>query len=145
MKVFIGSDHAGFDLKNRIMQFLENKGCYYEDVGTMSKDSVDYPLVAAKVAHKVSRDSGVGILICGTGLGMCMAANKIRGIRAALCYNKSSAKMARLHNDANVLCLGGRELKEDEAVEISKIFLETDFSNEDRHKRRIKQIMDLEK
>ena len=144
MKIIIGSDHAGFKLKEKIKKLLEKLGYEYEDVGTDSEKSVDYPVYAEKVAKKVAKGSQ-GILICGTGLGMCMSANKVKGIRAALAYNESSAEMAKKHNDANVLCLGAREFDENLAKKITKKFLETDFSNEERHKKRINEIMDIEK
>lgn len=141
MKIIIGSDHGGFKLKETIKEYIEELGYKIEDIGTDSTKSVDYPIYAKKVAEEVSKDSNKqGILVCGTGLGMCMTANKFKGIRAALCYNESSAKLAKEHNNANILCLGEREFKEDLAKKITKTFLETPFSNEERHKRRIKEI-----
>ncbi|MHA1988726.1 MAG: ribose 5-phosphate isomerase B [Promethearchaeota archaeon] len=141
MKVIIGSDHGGFKLKETIKEYIKELGYNIEDLGTNSTESVDYPVYAKKVAEEVKKDKDkLGILMCGTGLGMCMTANKFKGIRAALCYNESSAKLAKQHNNANILCLGGREFKEELAKKITKIFLETPFSNEERHKRRIKEI-----
>ena len=146
MKIIIGSDHGGFKLKQTIKEYIEKLGYDVKDVGTDSSESVDYPIYAKRVAEQVAKDKNkLGILVCGTGLGMCMAANKVKGIRAALCYNESSAKLAKEHNNANILCLGGRELKEELAKKITKTFLETPFSDEERHKRRIKEIADLEK
>jgi len=146
MKIIIGSDHGGFELKESLKKHLIKQGYDVSDVGTDSLTNVDYPIYAKKVAEKVISDKeNVGILICGTGLGMCMAANKIKGIRAALCYNESSAKLAKEHNNANILCLGGREFTEEIARRITKTFLESPFSNEEKHKRRIKEISDLEK
>jgi ribose 5-phosphate isomerase B len=141
MKVIIGSDHGGFKLKETIKEYIKELGYNIEDLGTNSTESVDYPVYAKKVAEEVKKDKDkLGILMCGTGLGMCMTANKFKGIRAALCYNESSAKLAKQHNNVNILCLGGREFKEELAKKITKIFLETPFSNEERHKRRIKEI-----
>ncbi len=146
MKVVIGSDHAGFELKEKIKDFLKESGYSFEDAGTNSPENVDYPIYAKKVAEAVKKDqNALGILICGTGLGMCITANKVTGIRAALCYNENSAKLAREHNKANILCLGGREFKEDLAKNITKKFLETPFGENERHVRRIKEITDLEK
>ncbi|MFH2027901.1 MAG: ribose 5-phosphate isomerase B [Nanoarchaeota archaeon] len=141
MKIVIGSDHAGYKLKEKVKDFVKGMGYDVDDVGTYSEESVDYPVYAKKVGKEVSKDkSKVGILICGTGLGMCMAANKIKGIRAALAYNESSAQKAKQHNDANVLCLGAREFDESTVENITKKFLETPFDNEERHERRIKEI-----
>ena len=109
MKYFIGADHAGIDIKAYVKELFENRGHEVIDLGPMSKDRVDYPDFAAKVCEAVLENEGSkGILICGSGIGMSMAANKFDGIRAALCHNEYSAKMAREHNDANVICLGER-------------------------------------
>jgi len=144
MRIIIGSDHAGFKLKEKIKEFVKKLGYDVDDKGTNSEESVDYPVYAEKVAKEVSKGNQ-GILICGTGLGMSMAANKVKGVRAALAYNENAAKMAKQHNNANVLCLGSREFSEEKAKKITKAFLETDFSKEDRHAKRVKEIMDLEK
>jgi len=141
MKIIIGADHGGYKLKETIKKFIEKLNIPVKDMGTNSLDSVDYPIYAKKVAEEVKKDNNkLGILICGTGLGMSMTANKIKGIRAAVAYNESTAKLARRHNNANILCLGGRELKEEEAKKITKTFIKTEFSNEERHKRRIGEI-----
>ena len=109
MKYFIGTDHAGIDIKDYVKELFEERGHEVIDLGPFSKDRVDYPDYAAKVCKKILENEGtMGILICGSGLGMSMAANKFDGIRAALCHNEYSAKMAREHNDANVICLGER-------------------------------------
>ncbi|MDD2896967.1 MAG: ribose 5-phosphate isomerase B [Aliarcobacter sp.] len=109
MKYFIGADHAGIDIKDYVKELFEERGHEVIDLGPFSKDRVDYPDYAAKVCKKVLEEQGtMGILICGSGLGMSMAANKFDGIRAALCHNEYSARMARKHNDANVICLGER-------------------------------------
>ncbi len=139
-KILIGSDHAGFAMKEKIKKYLE--GQYeFSDLGTYSEDSVDYPDYAKKVARQVAVSPGArGILICGSGIGVCITANKIKGIRAALCYSKKAAQLSRLHNDANIVCTAGREETMDPPEEIIKTFLETDFSGEDRHKKRINKI-----
>lgn len=139
--VYIGSDHAGFDLKEVLRKYLSSAGHDVVDVGCFSTDSVDYPDVATEVCDKVVNDKGsFGILICGTGTGMGMTANKKGGIRAAVCINSVMAKMARLHNDANVLCLGSRIIGTTLAEDMVDTFLETEFSRDERHERRIKKI-----
>jgi len=138
MQIIIGSDHAGFKVKEKLKQFLKDHRL--KDSGTYSEESCDYPIIAKKVAEKVIKNKSMGILICGTGIGMCMAANKVKGIRAALAYNQSSAKKARQHNNANILCLGAREFTIEKLKKITKIFLETKFSNEERHKKRVDEI-----
>lgn len=143
-KVITGSDHGGFALKQEIKKYLEESGYEYEDVGCNSEESCDYPIYGKKAAEKVRKTGGIGILICGTGIGMCITANKVNGIRAALCHDEYTAKMAREHNNANVLCIGGRVLSSDMAKKITKIFLETEFSGEERHKNRINEITNLE-
>lgn len=145
MKVFVGSDHAGFELKKEIKKHLEKKGFETSDLGTDSIESTDYPDYAAKVAKSVAKDkNSLGIVICGTGTGTAIAANKIRGIRAAQATSLYLAKMAREHNDANVLSLGSRVTKTKEALEIVDAFLSTPFSGEERHKRRVEKIRKLE-
>ncbi|HIZ56877.1 MAG TPA: ribose 5-phosphate isomerase B [Firmicutes bacterium] len=143
--VAIGSDHGGFGLKQEIMAHLEAAGVPYQDLGTYSEDSCDYPDIAKAVCTAVLE--GVcekGILICGTGIGISMSANKIRGIRAALCTDSFMAKYTRLHNDANVLCMGGRVLGPGLACEITDTFLTTGFEG-GRHAVRVQKMMDLEK
>lgn len=144
MKIVIAADHAGFELKEKIKKFLEKLKIKVIDFGTHSPDSVDYPDYAALVAEAVSKKRGrFGILICGTGTGMAIVANKFRGIRAANCYNEMMAKMARAHNDANVLTLGGRVLKEDQAKKIVRTFLVSNFAGE-RHSHRVRKIHQLD-
>jgi len=145
MKIIIGSDHAGYKLKEEIKKYVSSLGYEVEDKGTDSEESTDYPIYAEKVGKEINKCNSEGILICGTGLGMCMAANKVKGVRAALAYNEDAAKMAKEHNNANVLCLGAREFKLEDAKKITKKFLETKFSKGERHQRRIDEIMDLEK
>jgi len=141
MKVIIGSDHAGFSVKERLKCFLAENNIETEDVGPYSEDSVDYPDYAKKVAKKVADNKELkGILICGSGTGMAMAANKIKGIRAAVGYDTYIAEMSRLHNDANVLCLREREFPYEKTKEIVDVWLKTPFSNDERHKRRIEKI-----
>ncbi len=143
-KIILGSDHAGFELKEEIKKFLEELGYEYDDLGTHSKEPCDYPETAFKVAKKVAETNDTGILMCGSGLGEAIAANKVKGIRAANCFNEYTAKVSREHNNSNVLCLGARVLKTDEAKNITKIFLTTEFSKEERHRRRVKQITQIE-
>ncbi len=150
MKIAIGCDHAGFDMKEFLRDELKGEGFSVEDVGTHYPTPADYPDYAEKVALSVaSGDADFGVLICGTGLGMSISANKIDGIRAALCLSPEYAELARRHNNANVLCLAGRFLKNEIALEILKIFLETAFDGDvpknKRHKRRVDKIMALEK
>lgn len=144
-KVVIGSDHAGFTVKERIKKTLGDK---YEfiDVGTESEEPADYPVYGEKVAKEVAKNpERQGIAICGSGIGISISANKVPGIRAALCYSKRAAEISRLHNDANVLALAGREEMMDDPVEIAKTFLKTKFSDEERHVRRVGQMMEIEK
>ncbi len=145
MRIVIGSDHAGYSLKEKIKEYVTSLDYEVVDKGTNSEESVDYPLIAEKVGKEVSKGNSEGILICGTGLGMSMAANKVKGIRAALAYNENSAKMAKEHNNANVLCIGAREFSEEDAKKITKAFLEEKFAGGERHQRRIDEIMELEK
>ena len=140
MKIIIGTDHAGFQLKEKVKLYLKELKHDVEDIGTFSEEPIDYPKIAKKAAEKVAKSKGEGILICGTGIGMCIAANKIKGIRAALCYDEYTSKVAREHNNANILCLGSRTESSKDYKKIIKTFLKTDFSNEERHKRRVKQM-----
>jgi len=140
MKVILGSDHAGFELKQNLKEFLSAQNFQVEDVGCFSNESCDYPDFAKAVAEKVLKENSAGILVCGAGIGMSIAANKVRGIRAANCYSIETAKLAREHNNANILCLGARLLEKQKAFEIAKAFLETEFSNEERHKKRTEKI-----
>lgn len=144
-KIYIGSDHAGFELKEKIKKYLQGKRIPHEDLGTNSLDSVDYPDYALEVAQKVVKEKdSKGILICGTGTGMVIAANKVKGIRAVAAYDKYSAKMSRNDNDANVLCLRGRFFPFEKIKEIVSMWLKTPFSGETRHKRRINKIKEFE-
>ncbi len=143
-KIVMASDHAGFDLKNTLVEQLKNDGYEVEDAGTYSKDSCDYPVFAEKACrYMLDGKAELCILVCGTGIGMSMAANKVKGIRAACCSDTYSAKYTRLHNDANVLCMGARVVGEGLAYEIAKVFLETEFEG-GKHLRRINMISDLE-
>lgn len=139
-KIIIGSDHAGFNLKNKLIQFIENKGIEIDDAGTYSTESCDYPKIAKEVAEKISsKEYEKGILVCGTGIGMSIAANKIKGIRAAVVSDTCSAKMSRMHNNSNILCLGERIVGEELAKDITEIWLNTDFLGE-RHAHRVDMI-----
>ena len=140
MKIAIGSDHAGFELKEQIKVFLSARGTLWEDFGADSEDVVDYPDTAFPLAQAVVRgEFDLGILVCGTGIGMSIAANKVRGIRAALCLTPEMAAMSRRHNDANILALGGRLLSPKAAMEVVETWLETAFEA-DRHACRVGKI-----
>lgn len=144
-KIIIGADHGGFELKGHIVKYLVEQGFEVEDVGTYSEESCDYPDIAQKLAKRVaSGEFEKGILICGTGIGISISANKIKGIRAALCGDVYSAKMTRKHNDANILCMGGRVIGRELAFMIVDTFLNTEFEG-GRHQRRIDKIHNLEK
>lgn len=137
-KIAIGCDHGGYELKKEIIQHLLDRGFDVLDQGCDSTESCDYPIYAKKVTEKINMGlAELGILICGTGIGMSMAANKQPGIRAALCHDTFSAKATREHNDANVLCLGARVIGPGYALMIVDTFVDTAFSNDERHKRRI--------
>lgn len=145
MKIVLASDHAGFFLKEKIKDFLIKEGYEVIDVGTHSSVSVDYPEYGFKAIEKIlSGEAERGILICGTGIGMSIVANRFSGIRAALCHEPFSAQMARRHNNANVLVLGGRLIGDGMAVEIVKVFLSTEFEG-GRHERRLNLIEELRK
>ncbi len=140
MKIAIGADHGGFDMKEVVKEYVGSLGHEVDDVGCFSSESVDYPSFAKNVCDHV--ETGVcdaGILICGTGIGMSMAANKFKRVRAALCHDEYTARMSREHNDANVLCLGARVIGNGVAEGIVKAWLETDFAG-GRHQRRIEQF-----
>ena len=141
MKVAIGADHGGFDLKQKVIEFLKSRSIEYEDFGTHSNDSCDYNDVAKAVGTAVSKkNADRGILICGTGVGMSIQANKIKGVRAALVHDLYTAKATRLHNDSNVLTMGGRIIGDEVARAIVDVWLHTEFSNEPRHVRRVNKI-----
>lgn len=145
MKVVVASDHAGIDLKERIIKLLNGMSIKMEDLGTDSKDPVDYPDYGIRVAEAVSQgDADRGILVCGTGIGMSIVANKFPKVRAALCYDAFTAKISRLHNDSNVLVLGQRVLDSKLAIDIIKIWLTTGFEG-GRHRRRVEKINEIEK
>ncbi len=144
MRIALGCDHRGFRIKQAIMKFLLKLNHNYHDFGCYNMESVDYPDIAQKVGEAVaSGDFAQGILICSTGIGMSMAANKIKGIRAALCHDTFAAQRARQHNDANILCLRGENIDIDSALEIVKTFLSTNFEG-GRHIPRLNKIKALE-
>ncbi len=144
MDIAIGADHGGYELKQRIARFLIAQGHQVQDLGTHSLESVDYPDFAALVARAVAAgEAECGILICGTGIGVSMAANKVRGIRAAVCTDCYMARMAREDNDAQILCLGGRVLGIGSALDIVQVFLDSEFLG-GRHARRVDKISALE-
>ena len=139
--IAIGCDHGGYELKQAIMKHLTERGLEYKDFGCYSTESVDYPEYAKRVAVAVAgEECERGILICGTGIGISIAANKVRGVRAALCTDCFMAEATRQHNDANILALGGRVVGEGLALKIVDTFLDTEFSNDERHVRRIAMI-----
>ncbi len=145
MRVAIASDHGGYRLKEFVRRLLEEMEVEVLDFGTDSEESVDYPFYAAKVARAVaSGEVDRGILCCGTGIGMSIVANRFPGVRAALCHDEYTARMSRLHNDANVLALGGRVLGEGVAAEIVRVWLETPFEG-GRHERRLGKLEEIEK
>lgn len=136
--IAIGSDHGGYDLKQCVIHHLEEKGIPYEDMGCHDKESCDYPVFGRAVAKAVAEGRcEKGIVICTTGIGISIVANKVRGVRCALCADTLSAKMTRLHNNANVLAMGGGIVGPNLALEIVDTFLDTDFSNEEKHCRRV--------
>ena len=145
MKIAIGADHAGYSLKEELRQKLQEKGHQVQDFGTNSAESCDYPDFAQKVGRDVAQGrSDRGILVCSTGIGMAMAANKIDGVRAAPAQNDDEVKFTREHNDANVLTLGAKYLDENRALDLIDIFLKTEFAG-GRHARRVAKIAQLEK
>jgi len=143
MKIVIGSDHGGFSLKEAIKVYFDTKNIPYSDLGTYDEASVDYPDYGAKVGHAVMSGAyDFGIVICGTGIGISIAANKIKGIRAALVYDEQTARLAKAHNHANIIALGGRTTPPDQAILIIEAFIKE--SNEMRHQQRIDKIKELE-
>jgi ribose 5-phosphate isomerase B len=145
MRIALGADHAGYELKNKIREHLSQQGFEVQDEGTNSGDSVDYPDFAAKVGHDVvSQKADRGILVCGTGMGMAISANKVHGIRAANITSEFEAQMSREHNDLNVLALGARVVDEKQALKLVDLWLKTEFAG-DRHARRVNKMMALEK
>jgi ribose 5-phosphate isomerase B len=143
MKIVIGSDHGGFDLKEHIKRYFNDQKILYEDLGTNSRDSVDYPDFGKKVGHAVNSGTyDFGIVICGTGIGISIAANKVKGIRAALVYDETTARLAREHNNANIIALGGRTTTPEKAISIINTFMNSTF--EPRHQARIDKIKTIE-
>ena len=142
-KIALGADHAGYELKEKITDYLKKKGYEISDFGTFSTESTDYPDFAMKTAKSVSeKESDVGILVCGTGIGMSIVANKLPGVRAALCNSVETAKLAREHNHANLLCLGARVERTESVEDILDMWLTTEFEH-GRHDRRVEKIHTL--
>ena len=142
--VAIGCDHGGLDIKNAIIKYLDNAGVEYKDFGTYTADSVDYPEYAYKVAKAVSTgECEKGIICCGTGIGVAIVANKVKGVRAATVTNEFCAEMTRRHNDSNIVTMGGRVIDEATAVRLAEIFLNTPFDG-DRHTKRVDMITQIE-
>lgn len=144
--IALGCDHGGLNLKTAIIKYLEENNIEYKDFGCYTEDSVDYPTIAYPVATAVANgEFESGILCCGTGIGISIAANKVKGIRAAVVSNEFGAEMTRRHNNANILCMGGRVTSETDAVKFADIFLNTPFSSdEERHTRRVQMLSDIE-
>ena len=139
-KICIASDHAGYNLKEYIKDFLINKNVSIIDLGPINENSVDYPDYAKKLSNRIKfKKSDIGILVCGSGTGMAMTANKIKGIRAAVCYNLKSTRLSRQHNDANIISIGSRLTKKKTAFKLVSVFLKTKFEG-GRHQRRVKKI-----
>ncbi len=142
--IAIACDHGGLDIKNAIIKSLEEKGVEYKDFGTYTSESVDYPEYAYKAAKAVADgECEKGIICCGTGIGVCIVANKVKGVRAATVTNEFCAEMTRRHNDSNVICMGGRVIDEETAVRLADIFLTTPFDG-DRHTKRVNMIKEIE-
>jgi len=143
VKIVIASDHGGFDLKEQIKTYFDQKKITYDDLGTHSKDSVDYPDYGKKLGLSVvEKGYDFGIAICGTGIGISIAANKVKGVRAALVYDENTGRLAKEHNNANVIALGGRTTTREKAISIIESFMEASF--EARHQTRINKIKDIE-
>ncbi len=143
--IAIGCDHGGFELKEEIKKYLDEKDIEYKDFGCMSEESVDYPNIAKEVAVAIQKNEcEKGILICRSGIGMTIVANKFRGIRCTLCYNESTAKYAKMHNNSNILAMGANELTVNEAICILRMWLATEFEG-GRHENRLKIIEEIEK
>lgn len=141
----IGSDHGGYELKEEIKRHLDERKIEYRDFGTLSGDAIDYPIIAKEVAGSVAAGTcEFGILCCGTGIGMSLVANKIKGIRAAACSETFSAEFTRRHNNSNILCLGGRVIGPAVAIQMVDLFLDTEFEG-GRHQKRVDMILELEK
>ncbi len=143
-RVYIGSDHAGYQFKEEIKKHLESKGVEFIDLGAFSEESIDYPDVAREVGEKVrENDQAKGILLCGTGIGISIAANKMRDIRCALCMTEEMAEMCRQHNNANIIAFGARTTDLETIKKMVDKFLATEFSTEERHGRRVEKMNDM--
>lgn len=146
MKIAVGFDHAGFPLKQTVLDAVREAGHEPIDLGTHSTDSVDFPDFAEAVGRAIQNgEAERGILCCGSGIGACIAANKMKGVYASICHDTYSAAQGVLHDDMNVLCLGARVIGPAPAMEIARVFLAARFSGEDRHLRRLKKVLDIEK
>ncbi len=144
--IYIGADHAGFNLKEELKKYLKELGYEFEDLGNKELDSQDdYPDFAFQVAKKVVETKGQGILICATGSGICMAANKVRGVRGSVAWDEFTALQAKEHNNANIICLAGKVLDVEAAKKIIRLWLEADYAGEERHTRRLGKIEQGEK
>ena len=142
--IAIGADHGGFDLKEQVKKHLDERNIEYKDFGTFSGEAVDYPVIAKAVGKAVAKgEAECGILVCGTGIGMSIAANKVKGIRAACCSDTFSARFTKMHNNTNVLCFGGRVLGAGLALDIVDAYLDAEFEG-GRHEKRVNMIMDIE-
>ena len=145
MKIALGADHAGYELKEKVKKFLLKQGIEVDDLGTSSPDSVDYPDYAVKVAHEVaSQKASYGVLVCGSGIGMAITANKVAGIRATTATSEQEAQLSREHNDANVIAIGARLVKDDQALKIVDKFLKSSFAH-GRHESRVAKIEMIER
>ncbi|ARU90934.1 ribose-5-phosphate isomerase B [Spiroplasma clarkii] len=143
MKIYIGNDHTGIEMKNAISKYLVEQGHEVINIGTNTAEAVDYPDFGREVAQKTVADQGsIGIIICGSGIGISIAANKIKAARAALCYEEKAAELARLHNDANIIALGARFIAVEKAISLVDVFLKTDFDGE-RHQCRVDKLNEL--
>ena len=142
--VAIGCDHGGLAIKNAVIDYMKKNGIEYKDYGCYTDESVDYPVYAYQVAQNVADGNAeLGIICCGTGIGVSMAANKVKGIRAAVCTDEFCAEMTRRHNNANIMCMGGRVIDEEKAVKLASVFLNTPFDG-GRHEKRVNMITELE-
>ena len=142
--IAIGADHGGFDLKEQVKKHLEERNIEYKDFGTFSGEAVDYPVIAKTVGQAVAKgEADCGILVCGTGIGMSIAANKVKGIRAACCSDTFSARFTKMHNNTNILCFGGRVIGAGLALDIVDAYLDAEFEG-GRHEKRVRMLMDIE-
>ena len=142
--IAIGCDHGGLNIKNAVIEYMKENGIEYKDFGCYTTESVDYPVYAYQVAKTVADgEAELGIICCGTGIGVSMAANKVKGIRAAVCTDEFCAEMTRRHNNANIMCMGGRVIDEEKAVKLASIFLNTPFDG-GRHEKRVDMITQIE-